>query len=81
MRNLTLLCVFFVLAGCKEKFGGPCKSTSDCAKGLECMTYEEITVCVEEGTAQCREDPGCKEKGLCTRKDGTCIAYYDYDCE
>ncbi len=60
------------------KAGEKCGKPEDCSSGLQCGTN---FLCFDPAEAACRESSRCSSEGLCSPKDGDCVALKNGDCK
>ncbi len=64
-----------LLPGCSKGEGKTCFKQSDCAEGLACLG-DALRRC-----EKCDTVDDCIAEGLCTAKEGACIAASDEECK
>jgi hypothetical protein len=70
-----LALAMFLSTGCKKSEGATCFELTDCEDGLACLG-DNLRRC-----EKCDASEACSVSGLCTVKEGACVAASNDDCK
>jgi hypothetical protein len=71
----TVVLALALVPGCSKGEGKTCFKKEDCAEGLACMGAALMRC------EKCDTHDGCGADGLCTAKEGACVAASDDECK